>query len=33
MGLLSILSVLPSNAQVGNGVEFKAPFPFYVGDT
>jgi hypothetical protein len=33
MGLLSILSVLPLTAQVGNGVEFKAPFPFYVGDT
>jgi hypothetical protein len=33
MGLLSILSVLPLTAQVGNGVQFKAPFPFYAGDT
>jgi hypothetical protein len=33
MGLLSILSVLPLTAQVGNGVQFEAPFPFYVGDT
>ena len=31
IGLLSLLSVLPLAAQVGNGVEFKAPFPFYVG--
>jgi hypothetical protein len=33
MGVLSILSVVPLTAQVGNGVEFKAPFPFYVGNT
>jgi hypothetical protein len=33
MGVLSILSVVPLTAQVGTGVEFKAPFPFYVGNT
>jgi hypothetical protein len=30
-GLLSLCSVLPVTAQVGNGVEFTTPFPFYVG--
>lgn len=33
LGLLSLSSVLPLTAQVGNGVEFKTPFPFYVGQT
>jgi hypothetical protein len=33
IGLISLLSVLPLAAQVGNGVKFRAPFPFYVGDT
>jgi hypothetical protein len=33
VGLLSLLSVLPLTAQVGNGVEFKTSFPFYVGQT
>jgi hypothetical protein len=33
IGLVSLLSVLPLAAQVGNGVKFTAPFPFYVGDT
>src|SRR3984885_14374185 len=33
IGLISLLSVLPLAAQVGNGVKFTAPFPFYVGDT
>ncbi len=33
IGLISLLSVLPLAAQVGNGVKFPAPFPFYVGDT
>jgi hypothetical protein len=28
LGLLSLSSVLPLTAQVGNGVEFKTPFPF-----
>src|ERR1700689_2291054 len=32
IGLISLLSVLPLTAQVGNGVKFTAPFPFYVGD-
>jgi hypothetical protein len=31
VGLLSILSVLPLAAQVDDGVDFKAPFPFYAG--
>jgi hypothetical protein len=30
-GLLSLCSVLPVTAQVGNGVAFTTPFPFYVG--
>jgi hypothetical protein len=33
IGLISLLSVLPLAAQVGNGVKFTAPFPFMVGDT
>jgi hypothetical protein len=33
IGLLSVLSVLPLAAQVDNGVTFKAPFPFYAGET
>jgi hypothetical protein len=33
IGLISLLSVLPLAAQVGNGVKFTTPFPFYVGDT
>jgi hypothetical protein len=33
IGLISLLSVLPLAAQVGNGVKFTAPFPFYVGDS
>jgi hypothetical protein len=32
VGLISLFSVLPLAAQVGNGVKFTAPFPFYVGD-
>ena len=32
IGLISLLSVLPLAAQVGNGVKFTTPFPFYVGD-
>jgi hypothetical protein len=31
MGLLSLGSVFPLTARVGNGVKFKTPFPFYVG--
>jgi hypothetical protein len=31
MGLLSVLSVMPLSAQVGNGVKFTTTFPFYVG--
>jgi hypothetical protein len=33
MGLLPLVSVLPLAAQVGYSVEFKAPSPFYVGQT
>ncbi|HEY4046019.1 MAG TPA: hypothetical protein VGM27_04045 [Acidobacteriaceae bacterium] len=33
MGLLSLLSVMPLAAQIDNSVDFKAPFPFYAGDT
>jgi hypothetical protein len=33
IGLISLLSVLPLAAQVGNGVKFTTPFPFYVGDS
>jgi hypothetical protein len=33
IGLISLLSVLPLAAQVGNGVKFTTPFPFMVGDT
>jgi len=32
MGMLSLLSVLPLAAQVGDGVVFTAPFPFYAGN-
>jgi len=32
MGLLSLLSVMPLAAQIGNGVDFTASFPFYAGD-
>jgi hypothetical protein len=32
MGLLSLLSVLPLAAQIDNGVDFTASFPFYAGD-
>jgi hypothetical protein len=31
MGLLSIFSVMPLTAQIGNGVKFTTTFPFYVG--
>jgi hypothetical protein len=32
MGLLSLLSVLPLAAQIDNGVDFTASFPFHAGD-
>jgi hypothetical protein len=32
MGLLSLLSVMPLVAQIDNGVDFTASFPFYAGD-
>src|ERR1700689_4832061 len=32
MGLLSLLSVAPLVAQIDNGVDFTASFPFYAGD-
>jgi hypothetical protein len=32
MGLLSLLSVMPLAAQMDNGVEFTASFPFHAGD-
>jgi hypothetical protein len=32
MGLLSLLSVMPLAAQIGNGVLFTAPFPFHAGN-
>jgi hypothetical protein len=32
MGLLSLLSVMPLAAQIDNGVDFTASFPFYAGD-
>jgi hypothetical protein len=32
MGLLSLLSVTPLVAQIDNGVDFTASFPFYAGD-
>jgi hypothetical protein len=32
MGLLSLLSVMPLAAQIDNGVDFTAAFPFYAGD-
>jgi hypothetical protein len=31
LGLLSLLSVMPLAAQIGNGVDFTAPFPFTAG--
>jgi hypothetical protein len=31
-GLLSLLSVMPLAAQMDNGVDFTASFPFYAGD-
>ncbi len=33
MGLLFLGSALPLTAQVGYGLEFTTPFPFYVGQT
>jgi hypothetical protein len=33
MGFDSLLSVMPLAAQIDNGVDFKASFPFYAGDT
>jgi hypothetical protein len=32
MGFLSLLSVMPLAAQIDNGVDFTASFPFYAGD-
>ena len=32
MGLLSLLSVMPLAAQIDNGVDFTASFPFYAGN-
>jgi hypothetical protein len=32
IGLLSLLSVMPLMAQINNGVDFTASFPFYAGD-
>jgi hypothetical protein len=32
MGLLSLLSVMPLAAQIANGVDFTASFPFYAGN-
>jgi len=32
MGLLSLLSVIPLTAQIVNGVDFTASFPFYAGN-
>jgi hypothetical protein len=32
MGLLSLLSVMPLNAQIVNGVDFTTSFPFYAGN-
>ena len=32
MGLLSLLSVMPLAAQMDNGVDFTASFPFYAGN-
>jgi hypothetical protein len=31
-GLLSLLSVMPLAAQIANGVDFTASFPFYAGN-
>ncbi len=33
IGLLSFFSVMPLTAQMDNGVNFTAPFPFYAGNT
>ena len=33
MGLLSLLSVMPLAAQIGNGMDFTTSFPFYAGNT
>jgi hypothetical protein len=33
MGLLSLLSVIPLAAQIVDGVDFIASFPFYAGNT
>ena len=33
MGLMSLLSVMPLTAQIVNGVDFTASFPFYAGNT
>jgi hypothetical protein len=32
MGLLSLLSVMPLAAEIGNGVDFTVSFPFYAGN-
>jgi hypothetical protein len=32
MGLLSLVSVMPLAAQIDDGVDFTASFPFYAGD-
>jgi hypothetical protein len=32
MGFLSLLSVMPLAAQIDNGVDFTASFPFYAGN-
>src|SRR5260370_39890862 len=32
MGLLSLLPVMPLAAQIANGVDFTASFPFYAGN-
>ena len=32
MGLLSLVSVMPLAAQIDNGVDFTASFPFYAGN-
>ena len=33
IGLLSLFSVLPLATQMDTALKFKAPFPFYIGDT
>jgi hypothetical protein len=32
-GLIALFSAIPLAAQMGNGLKFTAPFPFYVGTT